>query len=235
MGKGWRKKLLTQELPSQEELLPKFSNLIDQIVDIVVGRSSRSTFLHFWFYKTVSYKVLGKTKGWTPQTYMIIRERIGSISNISEEDIRQQVTLYLFEMWEFYRNKIKPGKKTRFVFYDYVRFNLIKHTASWISTQILTSTGDILAPVFSDVMYMEEPDDLDFSLSWVMLKSNQGVLSELTIRQKYLVFLRYIKSMKITEIANLTGRHRSLIEKDFSQINQILGIGGHYVNSRNVS
>lgn len=229
---GWRKTLVTKELPSREELLPKFSNLLDSIVDIITGRTLGPSSLHFWFYKRVSYRVLGQRSGWTPHTNTIIRDRIDSLPNFSEDDIRQQAVLYLVEMWSFYRTRIKPGKKTRFVFYDYVRFNLIKHMASWVSHQILLNTGDLLVPQFSSVAYIDEPDELDLNLGWVLLKQDKGVMSELSTRQKYLVFLRYVKSMKIREIADLTQRHKTLIEKDFSAINKILNIGGHYVNSR---
>jgi len=104
--------------------------------------------------------------------------------------------------------------------------------ASWVSHQILLNTGDLLVPQFSSVAYIDEPDELDLNLGWVLLKQDKGVMSELSTRQKYLVFLRYVKSMKIREIADLTQRHKTLIEKDFSAINKILNIGGHYVNSR---
>jgi len=235
MAKGWRKNLVTQELPSADELLHRYSNLLNSVVNVVLGRKISSSYIHFWFYKTVSFQVLGQKRTWTPHTNTLIRERIDSLPNLCEEDIRQQAILHLFELWNFYKAKIKPGKKTRFVFYDYVRFNLIKSVASWVSHQILMKTGDFLAPSLPDITYIEEPDDLDLSIGWVMLKSKEGVLSELNTRQKYLVYLRYAKGMKIKDIAALTNRHRALIEKDFSGINNILGIGGHYVNSRNVS
>lgn len=235
MAYYWRRHLVTKELPSRDELLPQFTKLINTITDVITGRSSTPLSLHYWFFKRVGSRVLGSSPVSFPYTVTLCRERIDSIPNLSEDDIRQQAILYLFEMWNFYKDKIKPGKKTKFVFYDYVRFNLIKYMAVWVSHQILQNTGDALAPRFSDITYMDEPDDLDFGLSWVMLKSNHGILAELSTRQKYLIYLRYTKGMTIKEIAALTQRHRALIEKDFSEINTVLGIGGHYGHSRSGS
>lgn len=232
MAKHWRQNLKQKEVPPKEELLSRFDNLIESIVDVVINGGQESSSLHFWFHKKVGGRIFGFTGACTPLSIYMVRERIDSAANLSEEDVRQQLIVNLLEIWSFYKDKIKPGKKTRFVFYDHVRFNLIKHISTWISHQILTNTGDVLAPKFSETTYIDEPSILKVNLGWVLLKSNQGPLSNLTTKQKYLLYLRYSKNLTIKEISVLTKRHRASIEKDFSTINSLLGIGGHYVNSR---
>jgi DNA-directed RNA polymerase specialized sigma24 family protein len=147
---------------------------------------------------------------------------------LSKEDIEQQAWLYLTEMWEHYVDTYKHNQVARFVFYDYVRFNLIKYMTSWVANQIHINVADYKAPNADGVIHMEETDELHMDLGWVILKSDSSFLSDLTVRQKYLIFLRYVKQMSILEISKLTQRNHKSIEKDFTLITRTIKAGDFY-------
>jgi hypothetical protein len=230
MGRKWRRNLTVRELPDSITALEQFSGLISSLLDIITGKSYVPSSLHHWFYKDLAFKVFKQTKYPSVYTMLLLRERIDSVLDVA--DIKQQSKLFLLEIIEFFRAKIRPGKPTKYTLYDYVRFNLVRYLAKWIAHQILSKTMDYDFDHRVDIVEPEDPSLFELGLGWVTLKSNQGMFGLFSTRQKYLLYLRYSKGFTIKEIASLTGRHRSLIEKDFSLVNKILGIGGHYVNSR---
>lgn len=234
MAKHWRHNL-KQKVPEADQLIPKYTKLVDSIVDVVFGRVSSSTskYLQFWFLKHATRSFL-QTRESTISTnnLLVIRELINGSAYLSEEDVRQQAFLILFEMWCFYRDKVKPGRQTKFVFYDYVRFNLVKHIGTFVGNQLLLQLGDMEVPQYSEEEWMDDPELIDFSLGWILLKSNVGPLAEMTVREKYLLYLRYGRNMTIKEIAALTKRHRASIENDFSRINKLFELGGIDVPTR---
>lgn len=234
MGRNWRDNNVVKKPGSNIETLKQFSGLINSIKEIILGISTEPSSLHFWFYKSLSYQVFGQTKAWTPLTLTILRERIDNISNLNQEDIEQQINLYLLEMHNFYSKRLKSGKKSKFTFYDFIRFNLIKYMSKWVGHQILLSTGDHFAPdITKEIDYPAEDFTLlKLDLGWVMLKSNQGIWGFLSVRQKYLIYLRYNKGLTILEISDLVHRHRASVEKEFMEINQVLDIDGHYFNNK---
>lgn len=234
MAKHWRHKL-SEKVPEKDQLVPNFSRIVDSIVDIVYGRVSSSTsrYLQFWFLKNVSRTLLDtRSSTISTDTLLVVRELIERCAHLSEEDVRQQALLIVVEMWSFYREKVKPGRRTKFVFYDYVRFNLVKHIGTFVGNQLLLQMGDMEVPRFSEEAWMEDPELIDFSLGWILLKSNVGPLADMTIREKYLLYLRYGRNMTIKEIAALTKRHRASIENDFSRINKLFELGGIDVSTR---
>lgn len=230
--KNWRRYIVNGMPPARYELPDRYENLLTTITNIILGKTNKPKTLHFVFYKTLSYKVFRQTKAWTPHTYLLLRTLIDKLPHISRDDIYQQAWLYLMEMWDFYASRYNHNKKTCFVFYDYVRFNLIRYMSSWMANQILMGVADNTGPVFLEETWMDDPEEIHLDLNWVIVQSSNGKLGLLSTRQKYLVFLRYVKQMTILDISGLTRRHRSAIEEDFSIINHLLGIGGNHANSR---
>jgi hypothetical protein len=214
--------------PPKYELVDRYSSLVTTITDIITGEDEGPRSLSHWFYKSLSWKLFGQTKVCTPHTYLLIRTLIDNLSHFSREDIEQQAWLYLMEMWDFYVDTYKHNKVARFVFYDYVRFNLIKYMTNWVANQVHLNMADFKAPVVSGVAYVDDPQDLNIDLGWVILKSETGFLASLSTRQKYLIFLRYVKQMSILEISKLTQRNHKSIEKDFTAIHKVINSGGLY-------
>jgi hypothetical protein len=220
--KSWRHFIVNGMPPPRYELIDRYSNLIETVTDIVTNEAQGPKSLSHWFYKSLSWKLFGQTKVCTPHTYILIRVLINELPELSREDIEQQAWLYLMEMWNFYVDNYRHNKAVRFVFYDYIRFNLVKYMSNWIANQIKISTADSKANFVSDVTYIEEPKDINVDLGWVILQSDTGFLSELSVRQKYLIFLRYVKELSIMEISDLMQRNHKSIEKDFTAINKLL-------------
>ena len=195
------------------------------ITNIITGETNEPRSLSYWFYKNLAWKLLSQTKVCTPHGYLVSRTLIDELPGLSREDIEQQAWLYLIQMWDFYADHYRHNRVARFVFYDYVRFNLIKYMATWIAHQIHLSVADTLIDNTPGITYIEDPETLDLSLGWVILKSEQGALSSLSTRQRYLIYLRYFKQLSILEIAELAQRNHKSIEKDFTAINKIIRSG----------
>lgn len=221
--KSWRHYIVNGMPPPRYELTERYGNLVSTITDIITDEQPGPKSLTYWFYKNLSWKLFSQTKASTPHTHLLIRTLIDSLPHLAREDIEQQAWLYLMEMWTFYVDTYKHNKVARFVFYDYVRFNLIKYMTNWIAHQVQLNVVDTKAPNVDQAVYMKDPEGIKLDLGWVILKSETSFLSSLTTRQKYLIFLRYVKQMSILEIAKLTQRNHKSIEKDFAIINKATG------------
>ena len=183
-----RSRSFVNTIPEKDELASRFETLIDSIVNVIFGRKGEPRFLNYWFLKTVAFKVLGERGPYiSPAVHLTVREFIGGLNYLSEEDIRQQASLIIFEVWTFYKKKIEAGKKVRFVFDDYVRLNIIKHISTYVSNQILLQYGDQEVPVFSEEYHIEDPQFKQMNLGWLILKADIAPLSYLNIKEKYLL------------------------------------------------
>lgn len=206
--KHWRKHLKNNLLPPKYQLVSTFSPLIDKLVDIVWG-SPEPRDLHRRLHSAVRRHKLSVV------TFQQMRDIF------SRDDVRQQCYLFLLEIWEWCVARWKPNRRSNVVFYDFVRALLPRYLGAWMANQIKSYSAGLVPGNPSDYI-LEVEVAPQINLGWVMIKQVDGPLSTLSVKQKYLLYLRYSKQMTILEIAGLIDQHRAKIEQEFSVINKLI-------------
>lgn len=226
--KHWRKFIVNNLLPPKFELIEKFTPLVDKIVLIAIGQNKGPVDIYKRFQSAFREKVnIGSLD---VSTYVsAYRDTFGGI-----DDIKQQCYLYLVEIWSWCRKHWRRYQTRGTVFYDYVRSNLPRYMAIHLAHQINSYNAEMSGQSYLLQEPTYEPEDpivFHLNLSWVVIKSKDGVFSNLTTKQKYLLYLRYNRGYTIEKIALLIQQHRAKVEQEFSKLNKILG--EYYVTTRN--
>lgn len=212
--KHWRKKIEKNLLPARADLL-QYSSLLDKITQVAIGNTVDPLDITRRFYRAANTKTKCLSIEVTPS---VVREL-----TLEEEEIKQQCWLYLVELWDFWSYTWKKtGKKATTIFYDYVRANLSRWIGSYVGLEIARKAGESMTDTEIQEYEMEDPRIFNLDLGWVMLQSKDGIFSNLTIKQKYLLYLRYNKEMKNSLIVGLLNSNLSKVEQEFSTINKVL-------------
>lgn len=225
--KHWRKYLSNNLLPARFQLL-KYKPLIEKIVSIARGEISNPKDIYQRFNSSLSTKIDLYKLGYSIKEF-------NHLSSLQEDDLQQQAFLYLMELWDFYTfTWRKQGSGKSRVFYDFARVNLSRWMGLYVGNEIRNKLSEDKIIITEESYELEDPSILKLDLGWVILKNKEGIFGNLTIKQKYLLFLRYTKDMSILSIAELIQQHRATVEKEFSIINTILE-GDPNGNSRSES
>lgn len=213
----WRKKLNEPSFPAKIKS-SEFEALINKIVDVARRESLEPKDILFRFNQGFRKKAGASFR--TEEIGIIINIYKDNICSLDREDLIQQCYLYLIELWDFY--KIKWRNKTKKVFYDFARTFLSRWVGYYVGSEISKhlAQGNIEK---SEVIDFEEKEEINLNLGWVFLRSKEGKLKELNIKQKYLLYLRFNKELTNKAISELIGQHIKDVEKEFSNIKTILG------------
>jgi hypothetical protein len=220
--KHWRDHLVNNLLPARFQLV-QYRPLIQKIVQIVAGEEIRPLDIYQRFYRSLNTKLYGSGEPKT-NTPLLLKSYSTRLVSLQKEDIEQQCWLFLLELWDFYTYSwSKQGAASSTVFYDFARAQLARWVGSYVGNQIKMANAETVEQIpLLDWYEMEDPQIFKMDLGWVALKSKDGMFGHLTIKQKYLLYLRYSKELTIEEISVLVRQHRAKIEQEFSHINTIL-------------
>lgn len=206
--KHWRKHLKNNLLPPKYQLVD-YSPLIDKLVSVALGETFEPRDLHKRFHSAVR------------------RQKLSMIAfqahSFERDDLHQQCFLFLLEIWEWCTVRWKSNRRSNVVFYDFVRALLPRYLGTWMALQIKSYSAGLIPGSLSDIS-VEVEQVPEINLGWVMIKQTTGPLSELNVKQKYLLYLRYSKKLTIVQIAGLVDQHRAKIEAEFSAINKLIGV-----------
>ena len=211
--KHWRKYLKNNLLPPKFILIETFAPLVDKLVSVIVGEQHEPRDLYRRFHRAFNTELYGT--GNSSLSSLVLKTLLSD-----RQDIQQQCFLYLIEIWDWCTRRWKSNRKSGVVFYDYVRALLPRYIGTWLAIQIREYSVGLHPPTLSPCNTETGPGP-EVTLGWVML-SAPGPLSFLTVKQKYLLYLRYSKKLTIIQIADLIQQHRARVEKDFSVINKLI-------------
>lgn len=220
--KHWRSYLVNNLLPARFQLV-EYKSLIDTIVNMARGNATRPLDIYRRFYKSLTYQLTGSSKA-SVNASLILKNYSTRLLSLQKEDLEQQCFLYLMELWDFFTfTWNKHGAASTTVFYDFARTNLSRWMAIYVANEIKNNSVEgSWAPLSLESYEMEDPQIFKLDLGWVILKTQDGRFSQLTTKQKYLLYLRWSKELTIDEISVLIKQHRAKIEQDFSLINKLL-------------
>jgi hypothetical protein len=220
--KHWRDHLVNNLLPARFQLV-QFKPLIQKIVKIISGEEIYPLDIYQRFYRSLNTKLYG-SGAYKTNTPLLLKSYITRLSVLEKEEIEQQCWLFLMELWDFHTYSwSKKGAASSSVFYDLARAQLARWMGSYIGNQIkMINTETIEQIPLIDWYEMDDPQIFKLDLGWVMLKGQNNIFSCLTIKQRYLLYLRYSKELTIEEISILVQQHRARIEEEFTNINKIL-------------
>jgi hypothetical protein len=220
--KHWRKYLVNNLLPAQFQLI-QYKPLINTLVGIAQGELIQPKDIYSRFYRALNTKLFGSGKP-RVNTPLLLKSYSTRLVSLQREDLEQQCWTFLLELWDFFTfTWSKQSAASTTVFYDYARAQLARWLGSYIGNQIKNSNAETIEFSPEKEYYeMEDPQIFKIDLGWVVFKHKHGLFGQLTIKQKYLLFLRYNKELTIEEIASLINQHRVKIEQEFSIINTVL-------------
>lgn len=230
--KHWRKYLANNLLPAKFQLV-EYKPLIEKIVQIARGEETYPRDIYSRFFRALNHKLYGSGELKTA-TPLLLKNYSTRLIALQQEDLQQQCWLFLLELWDFFTfTWSQKGSSKSTVFYDYARAQLTRWIGSYVGNQILLAEAERTGghtPLLESYE-MEDPQIFKLDLGWVALKSKDGVFSKLTVKQKYLLYLRYSKELTIDEISSLVKQHRAKIEEEFSIIKRVFH-GGASVATR---
>lgn len=170
-----------------ENILQQNRELIERFVSLVTCNDSIIDSKHAWFYSILS------------------KEEV-SLLNISEEDIRQDITLFILEQYKNYTG-------TNFS----VFLNL---SLSWFVRDKILHVWkeiDILDNIIHPTYCVINPFEL-LDIRWVLAQDN----IPLTEYERYLLYLDLYKCYTINEISEIVYQDRSTLRKSLNTAKQIL-------------
>lgn len=214
--KHWRAYIVNNQLPPKFELADKYKPLIEKLVLIATGQSIGPGDMYKRFKMA-----FGRTGDLSLQDYLSAYRDVVC----DQEDLVQQCYMYLMEIWEWARTRWGRSDRS-IVFYDYVRFNLPKYLGTHLVHLINSYNAELAGQAYllEEPSYeLEDPPIFHLNLSWVVLRSKDGIFSNLTTKQKYLLYLRYNRGYTIDKISSLIQQHRARVEQEFSSLNKIIG------------
>lgn len=214
----WRSGLKESSLPLRVELV-NYCSLIDKIVSVAVGEEVAPRDILLRFRQGFNQRSNAEMK--TQDLRLLIDVYRNIIPSLDREDLAQQCYIYLLELWDFFKIKWKRNKNK--VFYDYARSYLSRWMGNYIAMEIRKYTSEDLREQEELSYEMDVEEKINLDLGWVFLYTKNGKIGKLSVKQKYLLYLRFNKDMSIVEIADLIGQHNKEVEKEFSAIKQKLG------------
>lgn len=211
--KHWRQYISNNLLPARYQLID-LKPLVTKIASVASGKARNPKDIYLRFTRAVG-----------PYMPNNLSQTVKEELLLTQEDIEQQCFLYLMELWDFFTfTWSKRGRKGTTVFYDFARANLSRWIGVYIKNLIVNKNAENITSelYLPDIYEMEDPEIFKLDLNWVTIGSTQGVFANLTVKQKYLLFLRYTEKLSIMEISELIQQHHVLVEREFSKINTTL-------------
>jgi len=221
--KHWRA-YTSNDLPPKSKLVELFTPLINSLVSLVLEEQVGPLDMKRRFYGAFTQAFYGRSDS------SLSSSLLQYLCEYSRDDLTQQCYLFLIEIWDWYSSRWRQYKSQSMVFYDYVRTLLPKYLGRYLANEIRTYTAGLVPLPLSDIS-MEVESLPPFKLGWVILKHSSGPLAQMTVKQKYLLYLRYSKKLTIKQISSLVRQHRAKIEQEFSVINKLIGVSN--ATSRN--
>lgn len=179
--------------------------LVDRIVELTFGRSSKLDSRHTWFFSLV-------TEG----------EADIAIQYLTEEDLKQDLYLYILESLIGY---IKSDSE----FKAYLRKALVWHAVRIIKSLNIYHMFLINYQYIEDIVIDAEKLSCTFDLRWILAKSDLA----LTTYEKYILYLRLYKCYTIQNIADILYQSRETIR--FTLKDSLRIVRSYYEETRSKS
>jgi hypothetical protein len=219
VGRHWRES--KSNLPDQTALVD-YIPLIRKIVSVARGEARRPRDIYSRFKGSFSIKYFGPNSNSRVNPFEIIREYRDSIQSLSREDLEQECFYFLLELYDFYKLRWKTTNNR--AFYDYARIYLTQWLAKYIALEIKKYLAEEQETQYiSEESYSaEETEILKLDINWVFLKLKDGIFSRLSVKQKYMLYLRYTKELQNEDISKLMSWNKAKLEQEFANIKHIL-------------
>lgn len=216
MATHWRKRQNHNQLPAKFQLVD-YSPLIDKILAVSRGDLSGPKDITTRFRQAFCTKAFGRKS--TNIDLTLVLHKFSTVApDLREEDLRQQCYLFLVELWTFYERRWKKhGSSRSNTFYDYARTNLSRWMGIFVANVLIRmlSEKQIEREQFCEQVIA---DSLTVDLGWVFQESPEEMFRNISIQDKYLIYLRYSKSYSDQEIGLLVGSGKKQVKQQLDRI-----------------
>lgn len=204
--KSWRKYLRNNLLPPRFALVDNYSDLINNICQIAIGKSKTP--------KSIYEDVLAGFMAKSNSSLLNTKPQL--------EDIKQQCYVYLMEIWTWYLDKWRRNSRyKRIQFYDYIREKIPKLIGNYLGRESRREKSEYQWP--NDLIVQPE-NSLSYELNLQWVTTRDGLFKQLSIQQRYLLYLYFNQEMSINEIAILNRQQIEQVKSELKKILRILGV-----------
>lgn len=218
--KHWRKSTNKTLLPLDETGLLVYRETVKKLVNIARGQTRKPAHLYNIFIRAFNTVLFKKGNSLVDSTELLNRYST-VIQDLSEENLEQQCYLFLIELWNFlqYRWKFR-SRKYKTVFYDTVRSTLPRWLGRFIAKLVQSNIADqhYMNQYHISELQDSELNEIEINLKWVTLKNTYSIFKMLSVKEKYLLYLRYERGFKVKDISLMLKRNIGLLSKDYQRI-----------------
>lgn len=202
--------------------LTEYENFVTKLSDLATGKQVTSKKMKAYFDKGFSSKMrhLHPTRGATYCSLHLLQVYTTVIPELSEEDVRQQVRLYIVELWNFMVGRWSSFN--HYTFYKYLLTKVSNWIGKWMASKIQSYWHGMQGTGEEPTTFIDEDLAVELNLGWTMLQERYGLFRGMSLHQKYMLYLRYTKDLTNGQIAELIGICIDKVNKNFMVINKKL-------------